>query len=115
MWACTNLEYARRRVIAALFAAALLSATSSPVRANDYPTAPRVDYVIGCMAANGNTRQALIQCSCAVDVIAGIMFYSVASLLLQSVLCWEFPSLLYRWLIIGSKPTPHDMYPKSLE
>jgi hypothetical protein len=43
---------------------------------NDYPTAARADYVIGCMAANGNTRQALLKCSCAIDVIAGTMPYS---------------------------------------
>jgi hypothetical protein len=43
---------------------------------NDYPTATRADYVIGCMAANGNTREALIKCSCALDVIAEMMPYS---------------------------------------
>lgn len=43
---------------------------------NDYPTSERADYVIGCMAANGNTREALIKCSCAIDTIAGLMPYS---------------------------------------
>jgi hypothetical protein len=43
---------------------------------NDYPTYARADYVIGCMAANGNTRQSLFKCSCALDVIAGLMPYS---------------------------------------
>src|SRR5918912_1066269 len=43
---------------------------------NDYPTTARVDYVIGCMAANGNTREAMIKCSCAIDAIAGLMPYS---------------------------------------
>jgi len=43
---------------------------------NDYPTAARADYVIGCMAANGNTRQALLKCSCAIDAIASLMPYS---------------------------------------
>jgi hypothetical protein len=38
--------------------------------ANDYPTAARADYVLGCMAANGNTREALMKCSCSVDAIA---------------------------------------------
>ena len=42
---------------------------------NDYPTSARADYVLGCMAANGNTRQALLQCSCAIDTIAGLMPY----------------------------------------
>ena len=43
---------------------------------NDYPTAARADYVIACMAANGNTREALLNCSCAIDTIAGLMPYS---------------------------------------
>jgi hypothetical protein len=42
---------------------------------NDYPTAARADYVIGCMAANGNTQEALLKCSCAIDTIAGLMPY----------------------------------------
>ena len=42
---------------------------------NDYPTAARADYVFGCMAANGQTRRALEQCSCSVDVVATILPY----------------------------------------
>lgn len=59
-------------------AVALLLAALWPgaARANDYPTADRADYVLGCMAANGNTREALLKCSCAIDVIAGIMPYA---------------------------------------
>ncbi|ERL49837.1 hypothetical protein BJB45_01570 [Halomonas huangheensis] len=37
---------------------------------NDYPTAARVDYVIGCMAANGQDHLTMQQCSCSIDVIA---------------------------------------------
>ena len=48
----------------------------SEAYANDYPTATRADYVIGCMAANGNTREALLKCACAIDTIAGLMPYS---------------------------------------
>lgn len=43
--------------------------------ANDYPTEARADYVFGCMAANGQTREALTRCSCSVDVIASILPY----------------------------------------
>ncbi|MBY6243825.1 hypothetical protein [Methylosinus sp. Sm6] len=42
---------------------------------NDYPTAARADYVFGCMKANGDTRQALEQCSCSIDIIASILPY----------------------------------------
>lgn len=43
----------------ALEGAALALALTTPalfLDANDYPTAARVDYVIGCMGANGETR-----------------------------------------------------------
>ena len=42
---------------------------------NDYPTAARADYVFGCMAANGQTQDALLRCSCSIDVIASILPY----------------------------------------
>ena len=55
-------------------AAALLLSVAGPaapaMAANDYPTVARADYVLGCMAANGNTRIALEKCACAVDAIA---------------------------------------------
>ena len=41
--------------------------------ASDYPTSVRADYVFGCMAANGQTREALERCSCSIDVIASIL------------------------------------------
>jgi hypothetical protein len=56
----------------------VLSLAAGPVQAadNDYPTSARADYVIGCMAANGNTHEALLKCSCAIDTIASLMTYS---------------------------------------
>ena len=42
---------------------------------NDYPTVARADYVFACMKANGDTRRALEQCSCSIDVIASILPY----------------------------------------
>ncbi len=69
----------RHSVIRALPAACLLVAvTVTPSRAqdlNDYPTAARVDYVFGCMKANGDTRHALDQCSCSIDIIASLLPY----------------------------------------
>jgi hypothetical protein len=56
----------------------MLVLAAGPVHAagNDYPTSARADYVIGCMAANGNTREALLKCSCAIDTVASQMPYS---------------------------------------
>ena len=42
---------------------------------NDYPTAARAEYVFGCLKANGETRQAIGQCSCSIDVIASLLPY----------------------------------------
>ncbi|HYA80266.1 MAG TPA: hypothetical protein VED87_04970 [Methylocystis sp.] len=55
------------------FAAFLTPALASDL--NDYPTSARADYVFACMKANGDTRQALEQCSCSIDVIATILPY----------------------------------------
>ena len=66
--------------IAGLASLLLLAATVPGVAAtqpaNDYPTSERADYVLGCMAANGNTREALLKCSCAIDEIASLIPYA---------------------------------------
>jgi hypothetical protein len=72
-----NTGSTQRRSCYGTLAALLLSAAVPAGAAdNDYPTTARADYVIGCMAANGNTREALLKCSCAIDTIAGLMPYS---------------------------------------
>ena len=43
---------------------------------DDFPTAVVADYILGCMAANGNTYSALQQCSCSIDFIKSRMTYS---------------------------------------
>lgn len=40
---------------------------------NDYPTVARADYVFGCMAVNGQSRDALERCSCSIDIIASLL------------------------------------------
>jgi hypothetical protein len=55
-----------------------VAAGSLAVRAqdlNDYPTVARADYVFACMKANGDTRRALEQCSCSIDIIASVLPY----------------------------------------
>jgi hypothetical protein len=44
--------------------------------ANDYPTSARAEYVFACMKTNGDTREALEQCSCSIDVIASLLPYN---------------------------------------
>ncbi|MDO8396917.1 MAG: hypothetical protein Q7T45_03785 [Bradyrhizobium sp.] len=64
-----------RRIVAAL---ALIMATAMIAEAqeiNDYPTSVRAEYVFGCLKANGETRQAIEQCSCSIDVVASIVPY----------------------------------------
>ena len=60
-----------------MFAAMITMGTSLGAAAelNDYPTVARADYVFACMKTNGETRQALEQCSCSIDIIASILPY----------------------------------------
>jgi len=48
---------------------------SAPAAASDYPTAARVDYVLGCMAANGQGYLTMEKCACSIDTIAALMPY----------------------------------------
>lgn len=65
------------RGLAAAFvlAATAAAAQDLPARLNDYPTEARADYVFGCMATNGRTREVLRQCACSIDVVASILPY----------------------------------------
>lgn len=58
---------------AALIAASL--APAAEAAGNDYPTAVRADYVIGCMAANGQNRLVMERCACSIDAIAETVPY----------------------------------------
>jgi hypothetical protein len=58
-----------------VFTAALGLCAAHAADNNDYATSARADYVFGCMKVNGETRQALEQCSCSIDVIASIIPY----------------------------------------
>lgn len=64
-----------RMIVAAL--AALISAVTigRAEDVNDYPTSARAEYVFGCLKSNGETRQAIEQCSCSIDVIASLVPY----------------------------------------
>ena len=50
-------------------------AAAGSAAANDYPTSARAEYVFACMKTNGDTREALDQCSCSIDVIASLLPY----------------------------------------
>ena len=65
-----------RRIVAALIALMTMAVATHAEEINDYPTSARVEYVFGCLKANGETRQAIEQCSCSVDVVASLMPYA---------------------------------------
>jgi hypothetical protein len=65
-----------------LFAAALLAAVftpalaDEPVRANDFPTTARVEFVLECMKnSKASAHEMVYKCSCAVDNIASKVSY----------------------------------------
>jgi hypothetical protein len=57
--------------LAALMSAVVMTRADD----NDYPTSVRSEYVFGCLKANGETRQAIEQCSCSIDVVASLVPY----------------------------------------
>ena len=59
----------------ALCIAALVPLAGQANAAEDYPTETVVDYVLGCMRSNGQSRQVLERCSCSIDVIASLIPY----------------------------------------
>jgi len=65
-----------RRIVAALTALPVMAAIAQAEDLNDYPTSARVEYVFGCLKANGETRQAIEQCSCSIDVVASLVPYA---------------------------------------
>jgi hypothetical protein len=64
-----------RRIVAALAALPTMAGIVYALDLNDYPTSARVEYVFGCLKANGETRQAIEQCSCSIDVVASLLTY----------------------------------------
>jgi hypothetical protein len=76
-----------RRIL--LTTAVLTGLTFSPIgpaSANDYPTEIVTDYVIGCMASNGESQDMLRRCSCSIDAVSSIVPYDTyekASTILQ--------------------------------
>jgi len=71
----TMLVRSIRTLVCAQVALGATAILSHAQELNDYPTAARADYVFGCMKANGETRQALDQCSCSIDVVATLLPY----------------------------------------
>ena len=64
-----------RRIVAALTVLPTMAVIAHAQEFNDYPTSARVEYVFGCLKANGETRQAIEQCSCSIDVVATLLPY----------------------------------------
>ena len=64
------------RIVAALMGMGMMAATAQAQEINDYPTSARVEYVFGCLKANGETRQAIEQCSCSIEVVASLVPYA---------------------------------------
>jgi hypothetical protein len=64
-----------RRIVAALAVLPTMAVIADAQEFNDYPTSARVEYVFGCLKANGETRQAIEQCSCSIDIVASLLPY----------------------------------------
>jgi hypothetical protein len=62
-------------IVAGASGASAAGALAGSAATNDYPTSALAEYVFACMKTNGDTRQALEQCSCSIDVIASLLPY----------------------------------------
>ena len=65
-------------VVKRIFWILVLVGAANPATAdavNEYPTAARVEYVLGCLAVNGQTPEMLRKCSCSIDFIASVISY----------------------------------------
>jgi len=58
-----------------LFCAISVANAAENCSSSDFPTPAIADYVLGCMAANGNSFESLHQCSCSIDFIKERMSY----------------------------------------
>ena len=65
-----------RRIVAAVTVLMTMAAIARAEELNDYPTSARAEYVFGCLKANGESRQAIEQCSCSIDIIASLLPYA---------------------------------------
>jgi hypothetical protein len=65
-----------RRIVAGWMTLMTMLVIAHAQDVNDYPTSARVEYVFGCLKANGETRQAIEQCSCSADVVASLVPYA---------------------------------------
>jgi hypothetical protein len=61
------------RMLSCVTVALGIGLAAPALAADDYPTEDRADYVFACMAANGQTRDALRRCSCSIDVVASLL------------------------------------------
>ncbi|WP_264047212.1 hypothetical protein [Methylobacterium flocculans] len=71
----TLVERFPRALAAGACVAALLTGPALAEPENDYPTEARADYIFGCMAANGQSRESLSRCSCSLDALASLLPY----------------------------------------
>lgn len=68
-------RWAGRLASTIVAAATAATVATTGVAANDYPTETRVDYVLACMASNGEDYLVMRQCSCSIDTIADVVPY----------------------------------------
>ncbi|MGQ7847705.1 hypothetical protein ACUNV4_24645 [Granulosicoccus sp. 3-233] len=66
LWRCLSITGS---LLALLCTSVAAHAEECKATTHDYPTAAIADYVLGCMAANGNSFESLHQCSCSIDYI----------------------------------------------
>ena len=100
-------------IVAATAVLVTTAAMAHADQVNDYPTSARAEYVFGCLKANGETRQAIDQCSCSIDVIASLLPYdryvTAETVLSMSQVCGEIWGASFLHVRTGRKRRVNDL------
>jgi len=62
------------KLINSLFLAVIITSTSY-LKANDFPTLAKAEFVFACMSSNATNRDFMAKCACAIDEIAKRISY----------------------------------------
>lgn len=96
----------------ALIGCAVMVHTGAYAAPADYPTEDIADYVFGCMASNGQSRNALRRCACSIDYVAERLTYEEYSQAETVIRMQQVPSGDDRMVMFRTSPWAKEMVDK---
>jgi len=102
----------RRSVRTAVMGCTLMLHANVSAAPADYPTEEIADYVFGCMASNGQSREALRRCACSIDYVAERLSYDEYSQAETVIRMQQVPSGDDRMVMFRTAPWAKEMVDK---